>query len=93
VNNIAIQLKSTSTKFNFNSLQLHNWIKNQLKTNGMQIGKDSKSSFEYGVGKEKLLKYTIPCVFTWEWTKQLLAWNCPIHNDNDLWNLKFYDLN
>ncbi len=60
MNNIAIQLKSTSTKFNFNSLQLHNWIKIQLKTNGMQIGKYSKSSFEYGVGKEKLKKNTNP---------------------------------
>jgi len=54
VNNTAIQLKFTTTKFNFNSFQLHNWIKIQLKTNGMQIGKDSKSSIEYGVGKEKL---------------------------------------
>jgi hypothetical protein len=41
MNNIAIQLKSTSTKFNFNSFQLNNWIKIQLNTYGMQIHKEN----------------------------------------------------
>jgi hypothetical protein len=31
-------------------------------------------------------------MFTWEWAKQILAWNHPIYDD-DLWNLKFSYLN
>jgi hypothetical protein len=37
----------------------------------------------------QIQKYTILCLFTWEWAKQTLVWKSPIHNDNDLWNLNF----
>jgi hypothetical protein len=69
-------------------------------TNGMQIGKESIQNLLLNMVLEKknflktqIQKYTIPCIFTWEWAKQIRVWNCPIHNDNDLWNLKFSDLN
>jgi hypothetical protein len=40
--------------------------------------------------KKYIQEYTIPCLFTWEWPKQI--WNYS-SDDYDLWNLKLSYLN
>jgi hypothetical protein len=39
--------------------------------------------------KTKLGKYTIACLFTWEWVKQISCLN----DDHNLWNLKLSYVN
>jgi hypothetical protein len=43
------------------------------------VKKVLKICFEYGVGmflnKICIWKDTFPCLFTWEWSKQILVWN------------------
>jgi hypothetical protein len=56
-----------------------------------------KFTCEYCVGKKTLKKtqiqkYAIPCLFTWQWAKQIRVWNHP-SDDNNLWNLKLSHLN
>jgi hypothetical protein len=81
-------------QFNSKNLLRFNWIEFKFKKNGMQIWWrkfwfKKKNGVEKINFKRKFGKDTIPCLFTWEWAKQISCLN----DDHNLWNLKLSYLN
>ncbi len=64
----TMQLELNSNTLNGLSIQFNNWIKIELKINGMQIGGKGIENMvlEKKLKEHKFQKDTIPCFFIWE---------------------------